>query len=279
MTRKRPGFLDFLKNMITKNTAKKLNPKKLVTAGDIWQLGGHRLVCGSATDPEAVKKAVGGGIIRQILTDPPYGVAYVENKAHFKETIGANLSNTTIIKGDQLQTHEEYAEFTKKWLEQAVPFLDNYNICQIFNSDLMICALRRGMEEAGFYYSQMIIWIKNTIVVGRKDYLPGHEIIAYGWRGKHRMEKAKGKSVIFYPKPHRSALHPTMKPVGLLRKLIENSTKIGETVYDPFGGSGSTLIACEQFKRKCVMIELEPEYCSTIIQRWELLTGKEAIKL
>jgi len=264
--------------MVTKIIAKTISPRKEVKTGDLWILGDHRLVCGSASDKEAVKKAMGGGKVRQILTDPPYGVAYVENKAHFKETIGANLSNTTIIQGDQLQTHEQYAEFTKNWLEAVKEYFDSYNTVYIFNSDVMLCALRRGMEQAEIYYSQLIIWVKNTIVVGRKDYLPGHEVIAYGWHGRHKMERSKAKSVIFYPKPHRSNLHPTMKPVGLLRKLIENSTKVGETVYDPFGGSGSTLIACEQFKRKCVMIELDPNYCATIIQRWELLSGKEAIK-
>lgn len=265
--------------MITKTIAKIIKPRKPVETGDLWQLGDHRLICGDATDPEAIKKAIGENKIRQILTDPPYGVAYVENKAHFKETIGANLSNTTIIQGDQLQTNEQYAEFTKNWLAPVIEYLESYNTSYIFNSDIMICGLRGGMERAGFYYSQMIIWVKNTIVVGRKDYLPGHELIAYGWHGRHKTEKGKGKSVIFYPKPHRSNLHPTMKPVGLLRKLIENSTKIREWVYDPFGGSGSTLIACEQFKRKCAMIELDPNYCSTIIQRWELLTQQEAKKL
>jgi len=132
------------------------------------------------------------------------------------------------------------------------------------------------MKAAGFYYSQMIIWIKNTSVLGRKDYMPQHELIAYGWHGRHKMERSKDKSVIFYPKPHRSSLHPTMKPVGLLRKLILNSTKMGETVYDPFGGSGSTLIACEHLGRKCIMVELDPMHCSTIIKRWETLTGQEA---
>ncbi len=143
----------------------------------------------------------------------------------------------------------------------------------------MMCALRAGMKQAGIYYSQMIIWIKNQIVVGRKDYLPQHEVIAYGWHGRHKMERSKGKSVIFHPKPHRSALHPTMKPIGLLRQLILNSTKINDTVYDPFAGSGSTLIACEHLKRKSIIIELDPTHCSTIIQRWELLTGKKAEKI
>lgn len=252
--------------------------RKSVNAGEIWKLGDHRLACGDSSDPEIIGKAVGGGVIRQILTDPPYGVAYVENKAHFKETIGANLSNTTVIQGDQLQSEEQYADFTRIWLLAAVPYLDKYNTSYIFNSDVMLCALRQGMKQAGFYYSQLIIWIKNTIVVGRKDYLPGHEVVAYGWHGRHRMERPKAKSIIFYPKPSRSKLHPTMKPVGLLRQLILNSTKMGETVYDPFGGSGSTLIACEQIKRKCVMVEIDPGYCETIIERWEKLTGKEAEK-
>lgn len=225
------------------------------------------------------KRSWGGDSVREVLTDPPYGVAYVENKAHFKETIGANLSNTTIIQGDQLQTEEEYTKFTKAWLDAVVPFLFTYNTVYIFNSDLMMSALRMGMKQAGIYYSQMIIWIKNTIVVGRKDYLPGHEVIAYGWHGRHKMERSKGKSLIFYPKPHSSKLHPTMKPIGLLRQFILNSTKIGDTVYDPFGGSGSTLMACEHTRRKCIMVELDPNYVSTIIQRWETLTNKEAIKL
>ena len=202
----------------------------------------------------------------------------MENKAHFKETINANLSKPIIIQGDQLQTEELYADFTKRWLEVAIPYLDSYNTAYIFNS-VMICALRKGMKDAGFYYSQMIIWIKNSIVLGWKDYLPQHELIAYGWYGRHKMERSKSKSVIFYPKPTKSKLHPTMKPIGLLRQLILNSTKIGELIYDPFGGSGSTLLACEHTKRKCIMIELDPEYVSTTIQRWEILVRKEAEKV
>lgn len=258
-------------------TTREPKPRKSVELGQVWQLGDHRVACGSASDPDIVKKVMGGGSIRQILTDPPYGVAYVENKAHFKETIGANLSNTTVIQGDELQTDEEYAKFTKNWLETATPYLDKYNTVYIFNSDIMLCALRAGMKQAGIYYSQLIIWVKNQVVVGRKDYLTQHEVIAYGWFGRHKMERSKSKSVLFYPKPHRSKLHPTMKPVGLLRQLVLNSTKIGETVYDPFGGSGSTLMACEHLKRKCYMVELDPNYVSTIIQRWEILTNQEAI--
>lgn len=250
-----------------------------IKTGDIFELGAHRIGCGRAEDVEFVKKVVGGGAIRQILTDPPYGVAYVENKAHFKKTIGANLSNTTIIQGDQIRTDEEYAAFTKEWLLASTPLLADYNTAYIFNSDLMFCALRKGMKDAGFYYSQLIIWIKNNVVVGRKDFLPKHELIAYGWHGKHKTERAKQSSVMFYAKPHRSKLHPTMKPVGLLRQLILNSTKIGEIIYDPFLGSGSTMIAAENTRRRCIGIEISPEYVDISLKRWEKLTGLQARKV
>jgi len=111
------------------------------------------------------------------------------------------------------------------------------------------------------------------------DYLPQHEFIAYGWFGTHEFHKSKDKSILFYPKPNKSKLHPTMKPVGLLRRLILNSTKVGDAVYDPFGGSGSTLIACEQTKRRCLTIEVDPKYCQTIIDRFNKLTGKEVKRL
>ena len=245
---------------------------------DIFKAGNHMVVCGSSTDEEFIKGMVGptGIKIRMILTDPPYGVAYVENKKDFNK-LGKRDAKAII--GDQLQGDEEYKQFTSKWLKAIAPYLDSYNSAYIFNSDAMYPALRAGMEDAGFYYSQGLIWIKNSVVVGRKDYLPQHELIAYGWHGRHKFERPKAKSIILYPKPTRSKLHPTMKPPGLLRKLIPNSTKMGEWVYDPFGGSGSTLIACEHLQRRCLMVELDPQYVSTILARWEKLTGQKVEKL
>ena len=137
----------------------------------------------------------------------------------------------------------------------------------------MLFALRDGMQNAGFKFTQLLIWIKNHAVVGRMDYLPQHELIAYGWHGAHIFHKSKDKSILFHPKPNKSKLHPTMKPVSLLRQLILNSTKIGDVIYEPFGGSGSTLIACEQTKRNCLCIEIDPEYCQIIVDRYEKVTG------
>jgi DNA modification methylase len=223
--------------------------KTPIQQGDIYKLGNHILGCGSALDKEFVDKVVGDIKVKCILSDPPYGVAYVEGKQGFNQ-IG-NETNKVII-GDQLQTDEQYAEFTRQYLDNIKDHLESYNACYLFNGDMMYPALRVGMKQAGFYYSQMIIWVKNTVVLGRKDYLPMHELIAYGWFGRHKMERSKAKSVLFHNKPASSKLHPTQKPVGLLRKIIPNSTKMGEWVYDCFGGSGSTLMACEHLGRKCI---------------------------
>lgn len=251
--------------------------KKKIQPGEIYKLGDHILMCGSSTNEDNVKDLLSkADKIRMILTDPPYGVAYVEGKKDFSKL---GKENVKIIMNDHLQTEEEYAQFTNAWMTPIKPFLDTYNTCYIFNSDLMFRALRNGIDMAGFYYSQMIIWVKNTVVVGRKDYLPMHEVAAYCWHGRHKMDRPKGKSVIFHPKPAASKLHPTMKPVGLLRKIIPNNTKSGEWVYDPFGGSGSTLIACDHMGRKCAMMEMDPGYCSTIIERYEILSGNQAAKL
>jgi len=252
--------------------------RKKIQPGEIWKLGNHILGCRSSTDKKFVLEVAQkvNENIKMILTDPPYGVAYVEGKKDFSKL---GKENVKVIMNDHLQTEEEYAIFTQDWLEAIRPYLDKYNSCYIFNSDIMFRALRNGIDQAGFYYSQMLIWIKNTVVVGRKDYLPMHEVAAYCWYGKHKMNRPKAKSVIFHPKPSSSKLHPTMKPVGLLRKIIPNNTKAGEWIYDPFGGSGSTLIACEHLGRRCMMTELDPEYCSTIIARYETLTGNEAERI
>jgi DNA modification methylase len=238
--------------------------KKSIKLGDIIELGPHRLLCGDASDIDSVKKLIGEDKINLVLTDPPYAIAYVESKAGFSQ----NLAKPKEIENDHLQTEEEYIKFSEKWLKVLLPFLENKNTIYIFNSDKMIFALRQAMINVGLYFSQLLIWVKSNAVIGRLDYLPQHELIAYSWYGKHAFRKSKDKSILFCPKPTRSKLHPTQKPISLLRRLILNSSKIGDVVFDPFGGSGSTLIACLQTKRKCLMIEIDPEYCKTIIGQY-----------
>lgn len=248
--------------------------KNLIKLGDMFQLGSHRLTCGDATDSELVKRLLGKDSIDLLLSDPPYGVLYTQAKAGFSKV----KVNKEIV-NDDITSEFDYAVFTKNWLTPIVPYLARKNAVYIFNSDKMLFALREGMKQAGINFSQLLIWIKNHAVVGRKDYLPMHELIAYGWHGTHQFHKSKDKSVLFYPKPNKSNLHPTSKPIPLLRHLILNSSKIEDVVYDCFGGGGSTLIACEQTRRKCLMIELDPDYCQTIITRFEKLTGQKAEKV
>lgn len=243
-----------------------------IKIGDMFQLGEHRLLCGDAKDASNIKRLIGDNRVSLIVTDPPYGVGYVEGKADLTKIKKHNKK----ITNDHNQTDEEYCQFTKDWLSVIKPYLARKNSFYIFNSDKMIFALRDGLVDAEYRLTQLLIWIKNNVVVGRLHYLPQHELIAYGWYGSHDFYKAKDKSILVYPKPNKSPLHPTMKPVGLLRNLILNSSKIGDYIYDPFGGSGSTLIACEQTKRRCFMVELDPEYCQVIIDRFQKVADIKA---
>lgn len=239
-----------------------------ITSGTILQLGEHTLGCGSSTDNDFVKKVIGNNVISSINCDPPYGVAIVDSSL--------NPTKHKPLANDHLQTDEEYAKFTQDWLEAVKPFLAKKNSAYLFNSDKMLFALRDGMVRSGFKFAQLLIWVKSQPVIGRLDYLPMHEVIAYGWFGTHKFHKAKDKSVLFCPKPQKSKYHATMKPVSLIRRLILNSTEVEDVVYDPFMGSGTTLLACQQTLRKCIGIELEPEYCQVIVDRWEKLTGLKA---
>ncbi|HMP67234.1 MAG TPA: site-specific DNA-methyltransferase [Candidatus Paceibacterota bacterium] len=247
-----------------------------INKGDIFEIGNHVVGYGDSLDQEFVRKVVGKAKIKIILCDPPYGVAYVENKKNF-----AKLSSNTekIIINDHIQTEAEYEEFTQKYLKPIIPHLEEYNACYIFNGDSMFPSLRVGMKKVGFHYGQMLIWLKNQPVMSRKDYLSMYELIAYGWFGKHKTERSKAKNVIYYPRPQKSRLHPTQKPIGLLRRIIPDNTKVGDVVYDPFLGSGSTALACEHLGRKCIGIEIDEKYFLTTIKRLEKLTKSVAIKI
>ena len=246
-----------------------------IKTGDMFQLDEHRLACGDAKDTALVKRLILDDRISLLLTDPPYGVSYVEGKSELTKIKKSNKK----IANDHTQTEKVYRHFTKEWLEVIKPYLTKKNSFYVFNSDKMIFALRDGIVDTNFRLTQLLIWIKNNVVVGRLHYLPQHELIAYGWFGSHEFYKAKDKSILIYPKPNKSPLHPTMKPVGLLRNIILNSSKIDDYVYDPFGGSGSTLVACEQTKRKCLMVEIDPEYCQVIIDRFQKVTGQKAERI
>ena len=249
--------------------SRKTKLSRPIKRGDVIALGDHFLVCENA-EMWWFGNYIQGEI-DMILTDPPYGVDYAASKRGL-----GKIAKDKDIENDGFMDDEVYIDFSRRWLEACVPFLAAKNSVYVFNSDKMIFALREAFLQVELKVAQMIVWVKSQPVIGRLDYLPQHELILYGWSGTHDFRRGKDKSVIFERKPRRSGLHPTMKPIPLLRRLILNSTRVGDTVYDPFGGSGSTLIACEHTKRRCIMVEMDPEYCETIVKRWEKLTGHGA---
>lgn len=240
-------------------------------SGEIYQLGQHRLACGSSSDTDLINQLVGSDKVAMILTDPPYGVSYVESKRGI-----VKLATDKVIANDNIADEPAYQAFTEAWLFVLKPYLARKNTIYIFNSDRMLLPTAQALKATGGKFAQLLVWAKTQAVIGRLDYLPQHELILYGWYGTHTFNKSKDKSVLTYPKPHRSKLHPTMKPVGLLRRLVLNSSKVGDVVFDGFVGSGSTLLACEQTNRRCLAVELDPEYCQTVIDRWQKLTGRKA---
>jgi DNA modification methylase len=250
------------------------NSIKKIVYGDVFCIGDHVIACGDARDTEFVNRVIGKRKITMVCVDPPYGVSLVEAKAGF-----AKLKMPKVILNDDIASEPEYARFTKEWLIPIIPHLEKKNSFYVFNSDKMLFALRDGMRQAGVRFSQLLIWIKNHAVVGRKDYLPAHELIAFGWHGTHKFRKSKDKTLFYYPKPNKSPYHPSTKPVGLIRRLVLNSSDIGDVVYDCFLGSGTTMLACEQAKRVCIGIERDPDYILTAIQRVEAAMNFTAQKI
>ena len=250
--------------------------------GDIWQLGDHRLMCGDSTVITDVEKLMNGEKADFIFTDPPYGVSYAEKNA-FLNSVGKPMACPNAIENDSKKPTEMY-DFWVEAFKNLYAFSTDkvsYYITAPQGGDLLLLLLLQAIRDCGFALKHQLVWNKNNHVLGRCDYNYKHEPIIYGWKldGTHTFY-GKGKmktSVWDFPKPRQSKLHPTMKPVELIGEALLNSSKQDDIVIDLFGGSGSTLIACEQLKRKCYMCEIDPHYCDVIIKRWENLTGREAV--
>lgn len=249
-------------------------PQSKSAKGVIWQIGSHLIACGDARDPELLRRLFGKEKAKAAICDIPYGVSYTASKRGF-----ANILVKKDIANDDITDEDAYAKFNEEWLLALIPHLATKNAIYVFNSDRMIFALREGFKRAGVRFSQLIVWVKNQPVIGRLDYLPQHELVVYGWYGKHEFIRAKDKSVLFYPRPHKSRFHPTQKPVALVKNLILNSSRVGDIVFDGFLGGGTTALACEETKRICYGVELDPEYCDSIVKRFEDRYGIMAVKL
>jgi site-specific DNA-methyltransferase (adenine-specific) len=266
--------------------------------GDIYQLGNHRLMCGDSTSQEDIDKLVDGAIMDLCVTDPPYNVNY--------EGTAGKIENDNM---NDLAFHD----FLYDFYVQMLRVLKEGGAYYIFHADSEGLNFRSALKEAGGQVKQNLIWVKNSLVLGRQDYQWKHEPCLYGWKegAGHYFINKRNQTTVFeeglnldeltldelkevvkdllddkFPstiirenKPQRNDVHPTMKPIKLISRLVKNSSKNGENVIDFFGGSGSTLISCEKLGRNCYTIELDPKYVDVIIDRWEELTGKKAIKL
>lgn len=241
-----------------------------VKLGDIWQLGRHRLMCGDSTDAGTVALLMDGKQADLFLTDPPYNVAY-EGKT----------KDALTIENDKMES-DKFREFLTSAFTAAVSVLKEGGGFYIWFASREHCNFETALNDSGLEVRQELIWKKNSMVLGRQDYQWKHEPCLYGWKdgASHNWYSDRCQTTILeFDKPTRSADHPTMKPVELFAYQIKNSTKKGETVLDLFGGSGTTIIACEQTGRTAYCMELDPKYCDVIIKRYENLTGDTAVKI
>jgi DNA modification methylase len=258
--------------------------KYKIQKGDIYQLGNHRLMCGDCTIKENVGKLMDGQKADMVFTDPPYSVS-IGKKNRDLQSVGIAVRNTDDLSGDDLDVEEISEKLWKPAFSNMANSLkegSGYYVTAPQGGDQMMMMMMMMMMRGSMPCRHELIWIKSspTFSLGRLDYSYQHEPILYGWIGKNRrFYGINERSIWEIDKAKKSIEHPTMKPVELMVKAIKNSSKENEIVLDIFGGSGSTLIACEQTNRKCYMMELDEFYCSVIIERWENLTGKKAVKL
>ncbi len=237
--------------------------------GDIWKLGHHRLLCGDSTVLANVEKVLDGALAEMVFTDPPYNVDYGNSAKDNQRGTNRTIMNDNLGDG--------FAQFL---YDSCVNML---TVCKgaiyVCMSSSELHTLQKAFIDAGGKWSTFVIWAKNTFTLGRADYQRQYEPILYGWKqgADHFWCGARDQGdVWFVNKPVRNELHPTMKPVELVERAIQNSSKSRDIVLDCFGGSGTTLIACEKLNRQCRMIELDPKYADVIVKRWEEFTGKKA---
>ena len=239
-----------------------LEKAAFVERGDIWTVGRHRLMCGDATSVEDVAALMDGKKANLIVTDPPYGVS-------FKSGSGLSIQNDS-MKGDEFYT------FLYNSFSQMAAHLENGGAAYVFHADTEGLNFRKAFVDAGFHLAGVCIWVKNSLVLGRSDYQWQHEPVLYGFlkNGKHPWYSDRKQTTIWnYDKPKRNKNHPTSKPLDLLGYPICNSSQENAVVLDTFGGSGSTMMACEQTNRICCMMELDEKYASVILRRYVEDTG------
>jgi DNA modification methylase len=231
-------------------------------SGDVWTLGRHKLVCGDSTNPDTYTVLMDGRKANLVITDPPYNVNYEGSAGK--------------IKNDNM-TQDKFYEFLLAAFQNMYSCMADDASIYVFHADIEGLNFRRAFADAGFYLSGCCIWKKQSLVLGRSPYQWQHEPVLYGWKknGKHQWYTGRKETTIWeFDKPKKNGDHPTMKPIPLLAYPIGNSSMANSVVLDPFGGSGSTLIACEQTDRICCTIELDEKFCDVIVNRYIEQVGK-----
>ena len=239
-----------------------LEKAAFVQRGDVWTVGRHKLMCGDATSAEDVSALMGDTKANLILTDPPYGVS-------FKSASGLTIQNDSM-------KNEEFYTFLLSSFQRMAEHLEKGSSAYVFHADTEGLNFRKAFIDAGFHLAGCWSWVKDSLVLGRSDYQWQHEPVLYGFmqNGKHKWYSDRKQTTIWhFDKPKRNANHPTSKPLDLLGYPIGNSTQENAVVIDTFGGSGSTLMACEQMNRICYMMELDKKYASVIPRRYVEDTG------
>lgn len=252
-------------------------------SGGVWRLGQHRLICADCTDSELMAELMAGEKADMVFTDPPYGVAIGDKNKALNE-IQRSGRCTENIENDAISESELYEMLVKAFKNVKANAKDDcvYYVTSPQGGSLGLMMMMM-MKEAGLEVRHVLMWKKNspTFSIGRLDYDYQHEPMFYTWTEKHHnYRKGKFRTTVWdVDKPRKCDLHPTMKPIELIANAVLDGTKEGDAVLDVFGGSGSTLIACEQLNRRCFMSEIDPHYCDVIIQRWENLTGQKAERI
>jgi len=242
-------------------------PEEPITKpGDLWILGNHRLLCGDSTNPQHLQRLMDGQLADLWLTDPPYNVDY-------EGGTGLKIQNDNMADGEFRQFLCDVYSTANQVLKPGAAFY-------IWHADSEGYNFRGAAQDNGWKIRQCLIWLKSSLVMGRQDYQWKHEPCLYGWTegAAHTWNSDRKQTTILeFDKPKKNGQHPTMKPVDLFQYQIDNSTKPNQLVLDSFGGSGTTIIACERIRRQARLMELDPAYCDVIVQRWSEFTGKDAV--
>ena len=249
--------------------------------GDLWQLGNHKLICGDSTSFETLERLMGGQQADLLITDPPYNVNYGAVRDVSEAIKRKKRRDGLIIQNDNMDD-ESFRQFLRDAFSTADSVMRPGAVFYIWHADNESYNFRGACRDNEWQIRECLIWNKSSLVLGRQDYQWKHEPCLYGWKegASHYWGGDRSQTTVLeFDKPNRSELHPTMKPVALFAYQIKNSSKKGDNVLDMFGGSGTTLIACQELDRKAYICELDPHYCDVIIARWEELTKKQAVLL